>query len=266
MWRSTWRMRLKAPPSWPGPDRLRSQPMPRGFHDQVVKPSSRQCGMGWCSYAPLCARVGAWPVPSASSPQGRRSGRVVRCAAWLRSHHGAGRPGRGHAEGLALLAGANRAGGWGIFHPCKKVRGPSSSHGRWGAAPAPHLARGGYPTDTPQDGIADRRPAAIQRLSRLGRRTAASAQAPGVSRVLRVVGVAPFSQSRHERDRQPPFHLKRSDRPPDVRRLQVGLLIAGRPGVAPQHRRPANPCFSHSFHTDAHRATARNASGQEKAP
>lgn len=199
MWRSTWRMCLKAPPSWPGPDRLRSQPMPRGFHDQVVKPSSRQCGMGWCSYAPL--------------------GRCAGASAWLRWRHGAGRPSRGHAEGLALLAGANRAGGWGIFHPCKKVRGPSSSHGRWGAAPAPHLARGGYPTDTPQDGIADRRPAAIQRLSRLGRRTAASAQAPGVSRVLRVVGVAPFSQSRHERDRQPPFHLKRSDR----REIGVGF-------------------------------------------
>ena len=36
---------------------------------------------------------------------------------------------------------------------------------------------------------------------------------------MRVVGVAPFSQSRHERDRQPPFHLKRSDR----REIGVGF-------------------------------------------
>lgn len=44
---------------------------------------------------------------------------------------------------------------------------------------------------------------------------------------MRVVGVAPFSQSRHERDRQPPFHRKRSDRQPDVRRMCLGFLIAG---------------------------------------
>ena len=64
----------------------------------------------------------------------------------------------------------------------------------------------------------------------------------------------------------PAFHWKRSDRLPDVRSLRPVFLIAGRPGVAPQHCRPANPCFPHFFHTAAHGETARNASGQEKAP
>jgi hypothetical protein len=69
-------------------------------------------------------------MPSASSgPQRRRSCRpVAGASAWLRWRHGAGRPGHGHSEALALLAGANRAGGWGIFHPCKKVRVPQVSN------------------------------------------------------------------------------------------------------------------------------------------
>ena len=84
-------------------------------------------------------------------------GGALGASAWLRWHHGADRPGCGRAEGLALLAGANRAGGWGIFHPCKKVRGPSSSH---------DLARtrGGVPARYPKSRAEHDRPMQIAAL------------------------------------------------------------------------------------------------------